>query len=192
MGSAERSAPRMKLFSRPKLRADEVQALYQQHGPGLLLYACSLLGRKHAAEDALQHVFMKLLEQNTIPEEPKPYLFRAVHNAALNVMRGESRHVELANIEAANSEPSYFGLAQVEEWFEAPREDHATRISLTVELMRLPEEQRQVLVLHVWGGLNFEEIGNVLAIPANTAGSRYRYALQKLRAAMQPEDPLCR
>lgn len=165
----------MKIFSRRKLRVEEVQALYQQHGPGLLLYGCSLLGRKHAAEDVLQQVFMKLLEQNTIPEEPKPYLFRAVHNAALNLIRGENKNVELADIEP---------------WFEAPGQDHAARASLTAELMRIAEEQRQVIVLHIWGGLSFEEIGSVLGLSANTAASRYRYALQKLRAAMRAEDPL--
>jgi len=175
MGSAERSAPRMKFFSRRKLQAEEVQSLYQQHGPGLLLYACSLLGRKHAAEDVLQQVFMKLLEQNTIPEEPRPYLFRAVHNVALNLVRSESKQVELADIEP---------------WFEVPEQDRVARVTLTTKLMRIPEEQRQVLVLHIWGGLSFDEIASVLAVSANTAASRYRYALQKLRAAMRPEDSL--
>jgi DNA-directed RNA polymerase specialized sigma24 family protein len=99
----------MKFFSRRKLQADEVQSLYQQHGPGLLLYACSLVGHKHGAEDVLQQVFMKLLEQSSIPEEPKPYLFRAVHNAALNLIRGEGKQVELADIEP---------------WFVAPHQDH--------------------------------------------------------------------
>jgi RNA polymerase sigma-70 factor (ECF subfamily) len=165
----------MKFFSRRSMRVEDVQDLYQRHGPGLLLYARSLLGRKHMAEDVLQQVFMKLLEQKSIPEEPRPYLFRAVRNVALNLMRSESRQVDLADIEP---------------WFEAPEKDHAAQVALTVELMRIPEEQRQVLVLHIWGGLSFEEIGNVLAIPANTAASRYRYALQKLRAAMRPEDSL--
>jgi len=172
MGSAERSAPRMNPFSRRRLQADEVQSLNQQHGPGLLLYACSLVGRKHAAEDVLQQVFMKLLEQNSIPEEPKPYLFRAVHNVALNLIRSESKQIELADIEP---------------WFEAPDQDHTERFTLMKELMRIPQDQRQVLVLHLWGGLSFDEIASMLAIPANTAASRYRYALQKLRGAMRPE-----
>lgn len=162
----------MKFFSRRKLQADEVQFLYQQHGPGLLLYACSLLGRKHAAEDVLQQVFMRLLQQNTIPHEPKPYLFRAVHNTAMNVMRGESKQVDLSDIES---------------WFETPEQDRVAQVALTVELVRLPEEQRQVLVLHLWGGLSFEETGSVLGVSANTAASRYRYALQKLRSAVLPE-----
>ena len=177
MGSAERPASRMKFFSRRRIGAGEIQALYQQHGPGLVLYACSLLGQKHAAEDVLQQVFMKLLEQNSLPEDPKPYLYRAVRNAALNLMRNENKNVELGDVEL---------------WFEDRGLDAGTQMTLESALMQVPAEQRQVLVMHVWGGLTFEEIGGVLAVSANTAASRYRYALQKLRATLQPEDPLCR
>jgi RNA polymerase sigma-70 factor (ECF subfamily) len=167
----------MKLFSRRELRVDEVQALYQRHGSALLLYGRSLLGSKHAAEDVLHQVFMKLLEQNSIPEDARPYLFRAVHNRALNVIRSENKNVE---------------LGEIEPWFEAPQPDHAARATLTVELRRIPEEQRQVVVLRLWGGLSFEEIASVLTLSPNTAASRYRYGLQRLRAAMLPKDPLCR
>jgi RNA polymerase sigma-70 factor (ECF subfamily) len=167
----------MRLFSRRKLGREEVQTFYQEHGSALLLYACSLLDRKHAAEDVLHLVFMKLLEQNTMPEEPRPYLLRAVRNAALNVMRQESKDVDVTDIEP---------------WFEAPPQDHAANVTLKSELMQISVEQRQVLVMHIWGGLSFEEIGRVLDIPANTSASRYRYAIQRLRDRMQPQDPLCR
>jgi len=90
------------------------------------------------------------------------------------------------------SERKNVGLADIEPWFEAPEQDHAARVTLTIELTRIPEDQRQVLVLHVWGGLSFEEIASVLAVSPNTAASRYRYALQKLRVSMQSKDPLCR
>jgi len=166
----------MRLFSGRKLREEEVQRFYQDHGSALLLYACSLLGRKHAAEDVLHQVFMKLLEQNTMPGEPRPYLFRAVRNAALNVMRQESKDVDVTDIEP---------------WFEAPQQDHAANLTLKAELVQISVEQRQVLVMHLWGGLSFEEIGKVLDIPANTSASRYRYAIQKLRERMLPKDPLC-
>jgi RNA polymerase sigma-70 factor, ECF subfamily len=162
----------MKFFFRRKLQEGEAQSLYDQHGPALLLYARSLLGCKAAAEDALQQVFMKLLEQNSIPEEPRPYLFRAVHNAALNMLRGERRETDLADIEP---------------WFEAASQDHETSAALQAAIMQIPTEQREVLVLHIWGGLSFEETGKVLSIPPNTAASRYRYALQKLRSILQPE-----
>jgi RNA polymerase sigma-70 factor (ECF subfamily) len=165
----------MTFFFRRRLKQGEVQALYDRHGPALLLYARSLLGRKSAAEDALQQVFMKLLEQNSIPEDPRPYLFRAVHNTALNLMRSERHDVDLADIEP---------------WFEAPAQDRDALASLKAGLTQVTPEQREVLVLHLWGGLSFEEAGRVLSIPANTAASRYRYALQKLRSIMHPQDEL--
>ena len=48
-------------------------------------------------------------------------------------------------------------------------------------LARLSDEQREVVVLKVWGGLTFEEIGEQLSISPNTAASRWRYAMEALR-----------
>ncbi len=48
----------------------------------------------------------------------------------------------------------------------------------------LPQEQREVVVLHVWGEFTFSQIGELLAISSNTAGSRYRFALARLRDLM--------
>ena len=50
----------------------------------------------------------------------------------------------------------------------------------------LPGDQREVVVLHVWGRLTFQEIATTLAIPLNTAASRYRYGLTKLRETLKP------
>jgi RNA polymerase sigma factor (sigma-70 family) len=145
-GPADGLAPGMRFFSRRRVGTDEIHALYQLHGPGLLLYARSLIGRNDAAEDALQQVFTKLLERDQLPEDPKPYLFRAVHNAALNIVRGKDDQVD---------------LNEIENWFETPQTDLTYEIALRTSLMNLPVDQRQVLVLHIWGGLSFEEIANL-------------------------------
>ena len=50
----------------------------------------------------------------------------------------------------------------------------------------LPAIYREVVVLKVWSGLTFQQIGETLAIPLNTAASRYRYALEHLRHALTP------
>jgi RNA polymerase sigma-70 factor (ECF subfamily) len=54
-------------------------------------------------------------------------------------------------------------------------------LELNEALARLPEEQLTVVVLKVWQGMTFAEVAEALDIPANTAASRYRYALEKLR-----------
>ena len=48
------------------------------------------------------------------------------------------------------------------------------------------KEQRAVAHLKLWGGLTFEEIAAALEIPPNTAASRYRYALDKMRGRLRP------
>ena len=53
-------------------------------------------------------------------------------------------------------------------------------------LVELPPDQRVVVHLKLWEGLTFEEIAHTLDIPANTAASRYRYGLDKLRERLRP------
>ena len=55
-------------------------------------------------------------------------------------------------------------------------------------LAGLPREQREVLVLKFWHGRTFEEIGRLLGVSPNTVAGRYRYGLQKLRAALKGHE----
>jgi RNA polymerase sigma-70 factor (ECF subfamily) len=52
-------------------------------------------------------------------------------------------------------------------------------------LRDLPPDQREVLHLHVYEGLTFQEIGDLAGLSINTIASRYRYALEKLREAFR-------
>ena len=69
-------------------------------------------------------------------------------------------------------------------WFEPPSHDYAAEANLRHAVQALPDDQREVIVLHVWGELTFSQIADVLGISANTAASRYRYAIAKLRDAL--------
>ena len=60
--------------------------------------------------------------------------------------------------------------------------DHVA--DLEAALAELPDEQRQVIVLRIWGGLTLEETAEVVGVPAPTVASRYRYALQKMKQRM--------
>jgi hypothetical protein len=57
---------------------------------------------------------------------------------------------------------------------------------LAAAVERLPNEQREVVILKIWSELTFAEIGHVLEISQNTAASRYRYALGALKKILQP------
>jgi RNA polymerase sigma-70 factor (ECF subfamily) len=65
-------------------------------------------------------------------------------------------------------------------------DEEAFRAALTTALAELPEEQRAVVHLKLWEGRTFEQIADALSISPNTAASRYRYGLDKLRERLRP------
>src|SRR5215475_5136380 len=156
-----------------KSRHEQVQRWYEQYGPALVAFACSILGKRGDAEDVLQQVFLKLLKGNMNVRNgaAKPYLFRAVRNTALNLGRDHRDNVTLG--ERAGD--------ACERWFEAPAELMYWSARLERAICALPSEQSEVLTLKIWGEMTFEEIGTVLGISINTAASRYRYAIVRLR-----------
>ena len=147
------------------LHRDEVRKLYEQHRRGLFAYACTFVPSFATAEDVLHQVFTRVLRFDVeIAGSPIPYLYRAVRNAALNQIRDRAREVSLED-----------------GWLDSPPGMEQTGLELQSALRELPEDQREVIVLHIWGGLSFEEVAAALGISPNTAASRYRYGLTKLR-----------
>src|SRR2546429_5826860 len=90
---------------------------------------------------------------DALPIYAKAYLFRCVRNAVLNDRKARQRDVVL-DPECA--------------WFEPPNRDYAAELNLRRALWGLPEDQREVTILHVWGELTFAQIAEVLGISANT------------------------
>lgn len=168
---------------RARLEADDAAALemiWTHYSADLLGYLCSILCCRYDAEDVLQELFL------TIPRKRKhvagarllkPYLFRMARNVAMNrIHRGQrvQRHLD-----------------RLADWLElAP--DAGTRDPLdpplTAALEALPEEQRTVIVLKHYREKTFREIGEMLDISENTAGSRYRYGIEKLRTLITREN----
>jgi RNA polymerase sigma-70 factor (ECF subfamily) len=145
---------------------DDARELYERHGRALLAYACALLRDPSAAEDVLHQVFLNVVRgRAAIDGDPVRYLFRAVRNTALNHIRGHARDVAL----------------DAELWLESPDGSQETAMALQSALRLLPAEQREVVVLKIWGQLTFEEAAAVVGVSTNTAASRYRYGLEKLK-----------
>jgi RNA polymerase sigma-70 factor (ECF subfamily) len=158
--------------------AAEIESLYRQHGAALLLFASAITGERSRAQDALHHVFLKLIEDGNLRHalDKKAYLFACVRNAVLNEAKVRNRHMPLDPDSAPSSSV----------WFIPPDRDYAAELNLRRALFVLPDEQREVIVLHIWAELTFSQIATLLDISANTAASRYRYAVAKLRETMSP------
>jgi RNA polymerase sigma-70 factor (ECF subfamily) len=149
----------------------EIEELYRRHGAALVLFAAAISGDRGRAQDAVHQVFLKLLESEAVDRaiDPKAYLFHCVRNTVFNDLKRWQRQVEFDPDSA---------------WFEPPERDHVAERTLRRALSELARGQREVVVLHVWGELTFAQVAEVLGISSNTAASRYRYALSKLRDVM--------
>ena len=156
----------------------EIEGLYRQHGPALVLFVAALSGDYGRAQDAVQQVFLKLIESGNLrqAEDKKSYLFACVRNAFLNDAKLRQRTTELGPDSA---------------WFVPPDRDYAAERNLRNALSALSSEQREVIVMHVWGELTFSQIADLLKVSANTVASRYRYALTNLRESMRVKEDSC-
>ena len=156
----------------------EIEVLYRQHGAALLLFASAISGDRGRAQDALHQVFLKVIENRSLGQaiDKKSYLFACVRNAVLNDVKLQNRSMPL-DVDST--------------WFSPPDRDYAGERNLRRALGDLPNDQREVIVLHVWGELTFSEIGELLGVSSNTAASRYRYALAKLRGSMLAKENSC-
>lgn len=156
----------------------EIESLYRQHGAALLLFASAITGERSRAQDAVHQVFLKLLANGNLSgaQDKKAYLFACTRNAVLNERKFQDRHEPL-EADAA--------------WFSPPDRDLAGERDLRRGLAALPNDQREIVVLHIWGDLTFAQIADLLRISPNTAASRYRYALRKLREEMSAKEKWC-
>jgi RNA polymerase sigma-70 factor (ECF subfamily) len=99
-------------------------------------------------------------------------VFATFRRRAVNLARSEDRRM---NREVVTHQEA------PQDWFDSGVEDRERSRLVQQAISNLPEIQRDVITLKVWGGLTFAEIGEALDTPANTAASRYRYGLMELR-----------
>jgi RNA polymerase sigma-70 factor, ECF subfamily len=148
--------------------------LYEVHAVQLILYGRAL-GLSHGeAEDVLQETFLALMQLGRQPEKPAHYCLRSYRNRALNYRRGFWRRLR-RELESSR-------------WFERSEATTQAEAAAMRCLPELPAAQREVIVLKIWHGHTFEEIGELLGLSPNTVAGRYRYGMQKLRTFLEGSD----
>jgi len=164
------------LFRRvAKGKLDALAEVFEQWRRPLCNYAYALTQSDHVAEDAVADAMVGLLKAGRRlrrVQNPRAYLFGAVRHAAWRNGRGARKAKttdEATDRHSAGRDP-------------------AEALAVKDALMALPEEQREVVVLKVHGRLTFAEIAQVAGISPNTAASRYRYAIEKLRRDLGDSD----
>jgi RNA polymerase sigma-70 factor (ECF subfamily) len=151
----------------------------RRHGPAMLLLARQLVPTRADAEDVVQEAFVRFWTARQRASDPVAYLFACVRTAASDWRRGSSRRSRRE--QAAAAAPAAGAM------FTATLEQDERRAAVEAALAELPESQREVVVMKLWARLSFPQIGQALGVPADTAASRYRYALEKLRGRLAEE-----
>jgi RNA polymerase sigma-70 factor (ECF subfamily) len=158
---------------------DALREIYHRYKDDLLTVAMALLADPDAAEDCVHDVFVHFADAPVdmrASRNLRGYLMRCVANRAKNLIRRR----------------------QLQPGRQADEQDHAGeqdcpegRLIVSEESMRvfealakLPAEQREVVTLHIHGQMKFREIAEQLDLSINTAQSRYRYGIEKLRTLL--------
>jgi len=157
--------------------------VYQKYKRDLLLLAIALLNDKSAAEDIVHDVLVRFVEdlhRFRLTGSLKGYLLTCVANCARNRNRAASVR---AGIATNPPEPSNCGS-----------DDPSVTVvcneqlqQLSAAMAQLPYEQREAVLLHLHAAMTFDAIAEAQEISVNTAKSRYRYGLDKLRMIFNHE-----
>lgn len=158
-----------------------LERLYDEHSQALFAFLLNFTRNETDTRDLLQEIFIKLARQPNLLKgvrEERAFLIRLAHNLAIDLMRRRGTREknyaqladEIASVFTPNTDP----------------DENSFREALEKALADLPAEQRAVVHLKLWGELTFEQIADALEIPPNTAASRFRYGIDKLRERLRP------
>jgi RNA polymerase sigma-70 factor (ECF subfamily) len=165
-------------------------ALYGRHKGPLYRYLLRQVRNATAAADLFQEVWSRLVATRS-RYEPRAkfatYLFHIAHNCTMDFYRRDRR--TRRNVHSGDPEllqdsamPEYQQPDRVAEYWEQ-------QSALLSALALLPPEQREAFLLHEETGLSVEEIARVTNVPLETAKSRLRYAVRKLKKCLVAAAP---
>jgi RNA polymerase sigma factor (sigma-70 family) len=146
--------------------------LLDRHADRLELYARQLC---NCPEDAVQEAFVELARLPALPAELVPWLYRVVRNKAISASRVVRRQ------KSHESQAAGHGRA----WFESTPGDAIDAAAAVVILEELPQLEREVVVARIWGGLSFQQIGELIGATDSTAHRRYESALDAIRRKLR-------
>ena len=161
---------------------DAFAALYDRLAHRLLFTARTMTGSIPDAEDVVHDLFVELARSRGrlgAVADLDAYVFTMLRHAVSK--RRRRRDVDRRAIDAIATERLRAGR------FTAPPTEPPDD-AVAAALASLPAEQRDTVALKIDGGLTFAEIAAVMRTSPNTAASRYRYALEKLRATLAADE----
>ncbi len=159
--------------------------LYSRHKGGIYRYLLRQCRNRALADELFQDVWMNLIRARagyTVQAKFSTWLYRIAHNRLMDhFRRNDTANVSLDDEAVSVEEPA--APRSVEPEVSATSRQQAAQLLALLDA--LPDEQREAFVLQQEGGLSIEEIAVATGVNRETAKSRLRYALAKLRQGMQ-------
>jgi RNA polymerase sigma-70 factor (ECF subfamily) len=147
--------------------AQALGQLIDRHAAALVLYARQWC---RTPEDVVQESFVKLAAQRRPPDSVVAWLYRTVRNGALSAARAEQRRRHHESTAARRAV-----------WFEPAAGSGLDGEAARQALEALPLDLREPVLAHLWGGLSFAEVGQLMGCSTATAHRRYLEGLSALR-----------
>jgi RNA polymerase sigma-70 factor (ECF subfamily) len=158
-------------------------AFLSRHGSALVLYARQWTLNHADAEELVQDAVIRcwraMQEGRLTCDNPLPLVYTNIKWIGLDRIRERKRR---DGRELAAGEMIYD-----ETLFEGSQIDAERREKLGKAVAALPEEQREVVMMKIWGDLTFQVIADTLGISINTTASRYRYAMAHMKKMLKQE-----
>jgi RNA polymerase sigma-70 factor, ECF subfamily len=175
-------------YARGDLRAFE--ALYKRHRSGLYRYLSRHTRNPESANDLFQEVWSKVIASRE-RYEPRAkfqtFLYRIAHNCFVDYCRRAAVRAEISGDAQEDWQSSL--PAPDDDRPDARAEQAQALARYRAALAALPAEQRDVFLLYEESGLSLEEIAVITAVGQETAKSRLRYAVSKLRQSLSSTAP---
>ncbi len=172
--------------------ADAFLALYARNKGPLYRYLLRQVRNAGAAADLFQEVWSRLIANRARYEARAKfatYLFRIAHNCSMDFFRRDLRVQHRARSDAADAQSAEQEVPQHQRP-DGIAEFAEQQSALLAAIARLPQEQREAFLLREETGLTIEEIARVTDVGVETAKSRLRYAICKLKKALDPAEEM--
>jgi RNA polymerase sigma-70 factor (ECF subfamily) len=155
---------------------DAVELIWDRYAKDLFAYLQAVLCSRHDAEDTLQAVFIRIVQKRHRLAKARrldAYVYRIARNEAFRFIERRKKErivnaVDKSWLTVPEDKPGPNDLAE----------------QLQAALASLPRPQREVIVMKIYRQKTFLEISRLLGISQNTAASRYRYGMEKLRTLL--------
>lgn len=171
--------------------------LVNRHKDRVYTYVYIKVRSQALAEDIFQDTFIKViktLKSGRYNEEGKflPWVMRIAHNLTIDHFRKEKKMQMVRSVRSGSDESDEYdvvaNLRESAKNVDVEMAEAQIKSDVKKLIRKLPDDQREVLIMRHYYNMSFKEISEVTNVSINTALGRMRYALMNLRKMIEERN----